>query len=240
MKYNHKETLDDLSKTGVYTITNTVNGKLYVGSTSMSFNYRWRKHYNKLLKNQHENYKLQNAWNKYGESNFIFEILENTDKNLAVFTEQYWINILSPIINGYNISPTAFSPKGYKHTKETKNKMSKSKIGNTLRLDIPHEEKIKLQIKESVLNFYKDDNENVRQLKNNKKDYIVNLNKVFNSVNNKIKIVQFDIDGLIQIKIWDSAKDVEKELGFKATNITQCCKGNYKTCKNYIWKYYVE
>lgn len=67
-------TMNKLS--GIYTITNKVTGKLYIGE-SLDIYRRWHKeHISKLRKKQHYNKGLQNDFNKYGEENFEFEILE--------------------------------------------------------------------------------------------------------------------------------------------------------------------
>lgn len=52
-----------------------------------------------------------------------------------------------------------------------------------------------------------------------------------------IPILQFSIDGEF-IRKWDSAANVQRELGIN--NISNVCKGNrrYKTAGGYIWKYY--
>lgn len=62
------------SKTGIYIIENLINSKVYVGSTKRAFHTRKTKHINSLQNNNHGNEHLQNAWNKYGEDNFIFKI----------------------------------------------------------------------------------------------------------------------------------------------------------------------
>lgn len=60
---------------GVYEITNLINNKIYIGS-SINIKKRWKDHI-LLLKNQkHINVHLLNAWNKYGEENFSFSIIE--------------------------------------------------------------------------------------------------------------------------------------------------------------------
>ena len=59
----------------IYKILNNVNGKFYIGSTN-NFNNRKITHLTKLNKGKHENKYLQRAWNKYGEDNFEFIILE--------------------------------------------------------------------------------------------------------------------------------------------------------------------
>ena len=39
------------------------------------------------------------------------------------------------------------------------------------------------------------------------------------------------------IKKWDCSKDVERELGFRAENIRECCNGRYKFSNGFKWKW---
>jgi len=94
-------------KIGVYKITNTLNGKFYIGSTN-NIDRRWKEHTNDLSKNKHVNYHLQNSWNKYGEDNFKFEIVEECKENIRIQLEQSYLDNLNPFKEiGYNISHTA-------------------------------------------------------------------------------------------------------------------------------------
>lgn len=61
---------------GIYTITNVLDGKYYVGS-SITVEKRLKQHKRSLLANKHHCKHLQRAWNKYGEQNFKFEIVLN-------------------------------------------------------------------------------------------------------------------------------------------------------------------
>ena len=60
---------------GIYKITNILNGKYYIGS-SIDLNSRKNQHFRKLKTNRHHCIHLQNAWNKYGEENFKWEVVE--------------------------------------------------------------------------------------------------------------------------------------------------------------------
>lgn len=51
-------------------------------------------------------------------------------------------------------------------------------------------------------------------------------------------ILQLSKSGNIILRKWDSARQVEKELGINHSNIIQCLKGKYKTCGGYKWMYY--
>ena len=83
----------DLEKIGVYSIVNKLNNKQYIGSTSESFRKRWNLHKYHLRNNKHKNSHLQYSWNKYGEENFEFIILEKCDdKNKVLEIEQLYID----------------------------------------------------------------------------------------------------------------------------------------------------
>jgi group I intron endonuclease len=93
---------------GIYIIKNIIDGKVYVGSAK-DFNKRKLRHFNDLKKNKHSSIKLQRAYNKYGESNFIFEEIERFEYSIEIKDrEQYWIEKLNSKVNGYNIADATF------------------------------------------------------------------------------------------------------------------------------------
>jgi hypothetical protein len=51
-------------------------------------------------------------------------------------------------------------------------------------------------------------------------------------------VLQFTKEGYF-IKKWESAKEVERELGISNSNITACCKGKIKTAYGFVWMYAV-
>ena len=117
-------------ESGIYKITNLSSGYVYVGSAA-SIKNRWMQHKASLIRNRHSNRRLQNAWNKYGQSIFEFSLIELVlDKSFLIEREQYWIDILrSAIKPNYNICPIAGSTLGVKLNNETKYKMSIAHIG---------------------------------------------------------------------------------------------------------------
>lgn len=102
---------------GIYCIRNLVDSNLYVGS-AVNLDRRWSDHRRGLRKGVHGNRHLQRAWNRYGEEVFLFELLEEVvGKERLLEREQHYLDTLLP---AYNLSPTAGSWLGGKHTKETK------------------------------------------------------------------------------------------------------------------------
>ena len=121
MQINIKN-IKHLNYTGIYKIVNTVNNKYYIGSTEESFVKRWYNHINALRRGTHKNSHLQNAWNKYKEISFSFEILEICDASNCLSREQIYLNKANSE-QLYNINPLATGPN---KTEESKLKRAKS------------------------------------------------------------------------------------------------------------------
>lgn len=111
-----------MNKIGIYKIVNKINQKSYVGS-SVRLIYRHKRHLSDLRTNQHHSLALQRAYNKYGESNFEFTIIEYCNNSNILEREQYYIDALKP---EYNICRIAGNCLGIKHSKETINKRAES------------------------------------------------------------------------------------------------------------------
>ena len=118
----------------IYQIKNIVNNKIYIGSTIRATYIRKYEHFSELRNNKHCNNHLQKAWNKYGEDKFEFSILETfifPDTYSSIIKveyltsrEFYLINLLSA---NYNIKKDiTIGNTGYKHSEETKRKISES------------------------------------------------------------------------------------------------------------------
>lgn len=126
----------------IYTITNKVNNKLYVGKTN-NFLYRMSKHKYTLRHNIHVNEHLQRAFNKYSEESFNFEILEECEIEYLYSQEHYWCNLLD-VFNynkGYNIKSTHPLNKSG-HSADSLEKVKKTLTGRKLSL----EHKLKLSL----------------------------------------------------------------------------------------------
>jgi len=116
---------------GIYKIMCLPTGKIYVGS-SVNINNRWGEHRHRLRKNIHSNTYLQNAWNKYREQNFKFEIIEIIKPDLLTENELKWFkktNCCNPEY-GFNIGKNPDRTMlGRLHSKESRLKMSNAHKG---------------------------------------------------------------------------------------------------------------
>lgn len=126
--------LQSMQTSGIYIITNYINGKVYIGST-INFSQRWGRHRHSLRGKTHENSHLQRAWNKYGGSCFAFDILEYlNDPDELVKAEQFWLDIYrQEDIEFYNMGKCAYNARrGRCHSEETKRKMSEAQKGHVV------------------------------------------------------------------------------------------------------------
>lgn len=99
-------------KSGIYQILNTINGKRYIGS-SHNIPQRFRQHRYNIKMNKNGNRHLRNAWIKYGEEKFKFEVLEYCCvENLAI-REQHHLDTY-PKDQLYNKRPDAVNNTGVK------------------------------------------------------------------------------------------------------------------------------
>ena len=108
LKLAYKELVKPM---GVYQIKNMLNGKLFVESTD-DLNARFNRFKFQLQMGVHGNKDLQNDWNKGGENNFAFEILETLEpaddkpqnyKGELEILEELWLERLQPYgEKGYN------------------------------------------------------------------------------------------------------------------------------------------
>jgi group I intron endonuclease len=119
------------NKPGVYRITNQINQKVYVGS-STNLAQRKSEHF---CKKHNKNPGLREDMKAYGKEAFQFEVLEECKQEHCVAVEQTFIDYYKRLLgweNLYNASPTAGSPLGVKHSEETKQKISEAKRDQTI------------------------------------------------------------------------------------------------------------
>ena len=91
---------------GIYIYINKINNKKYVGQSIDILRRKYMHEYNAFNKNTLEyNSKFHKALRKYGLDNFIFDILEECEKEKLSEREQYWIEFYDSFKNGYNATP---------------------------------------------------------------------------------------------------------------------------------------
>jgi group I intron endonuclease len=216
---------------GIYKITNIINGKMYIGSTNNLSN-RKDNHFSELKRNTHPNKFLQRSVNKYGMENFKFEIIEHClleELNikegywcgqLNTYNDKYGYNLIIVNLDGVHIMPENIKEKlriintGKKHSEATKEKQRVAKVGKSF--DILHKEKIT--------------------------PYLIHG---FHNEGHKIKfqkarqrsVLQYDLNDVF-IQEFESIKKADDFLSTgKRNNISNCCLGKQKSCCGFKWRY---
>ena len=123
----------------IYAITNTLNGGRYIGSTN-AYRQRWSDHKTRLVKGKHHSFILQRAWDKYGASAFVFELLCICPADQRIEYEKR----LMPL-QRYNVARTPAEHGrrgGWTHTDEFKQQVSLRFKGKALSPE--HVEKVRV------------------------------------------------------------------------------------------------
>jgi group I intron endonuclease len=111
---------------GIYTIECLANNRIYVGS-SIDLEKRLLRHKRALHAGSHYNTHLQNAWNKYGESAFVFsEWLIVSDRKDLLALENAAMDFFELDRTLFNIVRSAKSPLGFRHTSDARHRISEA------------------------------------------------------------------------------------------------------------------
>ena len=86
----------------IYKITNTINGKSYIGQTIQNVKERFYQHCATKCSKAVSNMAIHRAIKKYGKLNFTVEVIEEIDSANLNDRERYWIKYYNSYNNGYN------------------------------------------------------------------------------------------------------------------------------------------
>ena len=207
----------------IYKITNSINGKVYIGKTSNTIETRWAEHKRDSRKERCEKRPLYDAMNKYGIDNFQIEEIEEVENDeIACERESYWIDYYHSYV-GYD------DCKGYNATKG----------GDGIRIYDYKEiaEKYKeLQNQKETAKYFNCDTDIVRNACIENGIEIKSGQEVSKEKCSK-PIAQLNKDTLEIIKIYSSSAEVFKALGkTKGGGLAKACKED-KIYQGYKWRY---
>lgn len=208
--------------TGIYQIINQINKKSYVGYAK-NISQRWSNHKRKLRNNKHSNEHLQAAWNKYGENNFTFSVLQKCREEELCYLEHYWAIKLDVHKTGYNIEPTNPLGKNKTIAESTRTKISKA---------------AKLQKRNPMSQETKDkiSNRHIgRVVTNIWKENILKGRAASNLIKRR-KVQQFNLN-LLPLKSWNTILEASKDLLINSGTLYKVCKKE-KEFKGFIYKFY--
>lgn len=205
----------------VYSHTNKINGKIYIGLTSMKPEERWKNGIG-----YHSGTHFRNAIDKYGWDNFEHKIIkDNLTKDEASYWEKYYISLYNSMDRhcGYNMSSGGENGGGHPQTKETRKKISEHHGGFDGRR---HTEESKKKMSESTKG--KNNPNYGKHLSEETKAKISEAHK--NLRNKRIYCVELDC-------VFESLSEASEKIGRSKAVIVDCCKGRQKTCGGYHLKY---
>ena len=213
----------------IYKITNTKNGKIYIGQTVQALNKRIAKHKQRMKSGA--KMPLYCAFRKYGIESFTFEVID-TANNAEELNEKeiYWISYFNSIHpHGYNLTSGGSGTFNYHHTEADKERMSKLKDGVFNGENNPFYGKH--HTKEQIEKWKRD--RRGRKLSDEWKQNISKTRK-------RIPIINIDTG-----EVFESARHVARHYGKNPDSgisgtIAKVCRKEpkYNTCMGYHFEYY--
>ena len=115
----------------IYKITNTINGKCYIGLTCRDINTRKYEHIQESKSDSY--FKIHQAIRKYGADKFIWEIIKYDLTNIkeANEAEIYFIEKYDTYNNGYNMTKGGGGREDYFFSNLARERMRQAKLGTT-------------------------------------------------------------------------------------------------------------
>lgn len=213
----------------VYKHINKLNGKVYIGQTALTVERRWR---------NGKGYKIgifRKAIEKYGWDNFEHIIIkEGLTKEEANLLESSLIKEYKELGMSYNITDGGEGALGYKHTEETRKKMSLRNRGKR----VP--EHVKVMVSARFKDIPLTDEHKIKisiALKGKAKSEEAKLKmKLNHNYHDLVEIIKCDKEGNI-ICIYPSIADASRDTGVLQTHISRCARGKRKSAGGFKWMY---
>lgn len=220
----------------IYAIINKLNNKKYIGS-AVNLHRRKNIHLHQLRHKIHHSILLQRAWNKHGEKNFEFVVLEFCDPKLLILKEQEYLDKFLP---EYNICKKAGSSLGLTRTKRQKENISKAHLGQIpWNKGIPASEEQKAKQSE-IMKGKVSGAKGKKWSKESREKLSASLTgrKLPQEVKDKLskKVIRIDIDSGEEIS-YNSLTIASRENCVQIANISRVCLGKAKTTGGFKWKF---
>lgn len=213
-----------LSMIGVYKITNTINGKMYIGS-SKNIKSRKKDHFKKeTSKRFNGRMPLYREMDEYGRENFSFEILEETNLECLADREEYFINKYNSVTDGYNQSCKA---------EPMQDEKIKSMHGKRLSEWNKRQWQDESYRSKQVERFSKRQKERLKD-----PEYHAEKSRQLKRYTDSIKktVYQYDKQGNF-IAEYKGTREAERETGVNCQSISKVALGQRKTAGGFVWKY---
>lgn len=207
----------------IYKITNTVNGKLYIGKTKYTVESRYSQHCFEVDRNIIK-YPLYSAMRKYGKDKFVVEIIEKIDdENTLNEREKYWISYYDTYIKhgkGYNCTLGG----------EGNATINSNQIFKLWDLGLSIQE---------ISAITEHDRSNIRKILQSYNNYSVEkaLKRgcTYQARSLLNPIDQYDIYGNY-LRTFSSEKEASQKIGISYKSLNQAVNGKTKTAGGFQWR----
>lgn len=214
-------------KPGIYRCVCLNDGRTYVGQTK-SLSKRKREHLKLLREHRHYNTHLQRSWDKHGDFNFEWYVIETCEIEELDELEMYWIEYYDAYSDGYNQTIGGYGARGYKHSEESKERRRRRMLGENNPMYGRTGSLNPAYGKDHSGNFNgmfgKHQSDSAKEL--NRKAHLGRKNA------NSKPVICVETN----VFYW-SMGEAKRATGCDDTTITRCCRGIKKTCGGYHWRY---
>lgn len=245
----------------IYRITNTIDGKRYIGqSKCIDIDTRWKQH--KKVDRHCIGPYLFNAYKKHGIENFKFEIVcvcfdEDCDK----YEKEYILKFNTITPNGYNIK---LGPTFSKHTEDSKERIRQKlreryKVDEVMRKNlsirvnkgVPISDAQKEKLSVSGKKYWETmTEEKYKEICEKRKENCKKRTKITTTNSNQLsgfqdrwkaqqkKVGKFDLSGNL-VEEFPSVMIASEKVGLHHATIRKVCRGqkHYHTAGGFKWKF---
>ena len=217
----------------VYQHINKINGKIYIGITKQLPEKRWGKDGSNYKSSPH----FYSAIQKYGWDNFEHKIIyEGLTYKEACEKEKELIKKFQSMNREFGYNSTSGGD-SFVMNEETRQKISKSMMGNQNGLGHPCSEEKKKKIREAQKGREFTEEHRQKLSEAAQRRHVPcseeKKQKLSQSYPNKRRVYCEELD-----IIYESVQECSRQLGIPASNISKLCGGRGKTLKGYHLKYY--
>lgn len=210
----------------IYEIVNKSNDWRYIGC-SKNYENRWNEHRNSLKTNKHHNVHLQRAWNKYGESEFEFNVLLNVESEKTMFLEEARMIEQEDML--YNIAEGGLG--GDRFTNHPNKEEYRKKLSEA------SNKRYQRKGEREKSNVFRDLTPEEREVMLQKWSNASKGSKNGRFIYDK-KVKQIDKKTRKAVKIYDYARMVDED-GYNSKYVINCCnkKEKFNSHKGYLWEW---
>jgi group I intron endonuclease len=204
----------------IYKITNLINGKIYIGLSTEKEKFRWYKHCSDA-KNNPKNL-IDRAIAKYGQNNFVLEILEKISKDKSIDylgeRETFYINKFNSRDKkiGYNVALGGKISTGY-----TWNENSKYKLLNSIK---NKKAILSYDLKGNFLKEYETIADAARDINRTRASILQALNIKNRSCHNKQWRIKENENFIKKIEVFNRAKPINRKKVYQFTKVGEFIK----------------